>query len=397
MSLDNRWLLPEGIEEISPQSAWRLEQLRRDLLDLYQSWGYQLVVPPFVEFLESLLTGTGRDLEMQTFKLVDPVSGRQLGIRADMTPQVARINARANHALQRLCYAGTVLVTQDNGFGGSRSPLQFGAELYGHQGHESDQEIVSLLLASLQTVQVDNVHLDLGHVVIFRSLIQQSGFSKEQEADLFDIMQRKSWPELTALLDQSALTAGLKDMLLALITLNGDRNILNKARKQLAAATDDVHQALDHVERLATTLQRLHPNLPLHFDLAELRGYHYHTGLVFAAYVPGHGQEIARGGRYDGIGRAFGHDRPATGFSSDLKTLLTLGQPPVQNDHKAIYAPALDDPELTCKISELRATGECVICALPGTGDNPAEHGCNRILVKQEKHWKVAALDIRES
>ena len=191
---------------------------------------------------------------------------------------------------------------------------------------KANQEVVSLLLASLQTANINNVHLDLGHVIIFRSLVRQANLNAEQEAVLFEIMQRKSLPELTTLLEHYPLSTELKEMLLALAQLNGDAAILNQARDQLAAAVDEVHQALDTVERLANALQRLYPDLPLHFDLAELRGYHYHTGLVFAAYVPGHGQEIARGGRYDGIGQAFGHARPATGFSSDLKTLLALSQ-----------------------------------------------------------------------
>jgi ATP phosphoribosyltransferase regulatory subunit len=394
MTLDNRWLLPEGIEEVSPGSAWHLEQLRRDLLDLYHSWGYELVMPPFVEFLESLLTGTGSDLEMQTFKLIDPISGRQLGIRADMTPQAARIDARrsGNHA-QRLCYLGTVLVTRSDGFGGSRSPMQVGAELYGHHGYESDLEIALLLLATLTTAGIKEVHLDLGHVVIFRSLVRQAGLDQEQEALLFEILQRKALPELTVLLDQYQLAPDNQAMLLALATLNGDRTVVDQARQQLAHACDDVHQALDNIERLTNALTRQHPSLPMHFDLAELRGYHYHTGLVFAAYVPGYGQEIARGGRYDSIGQVFGRARPATGFSSDLKTLLSLSVDAPDKSTQAIYAPAIEDVTLETKIKTLRDRHERVIRALPGIDDKPSVLGCNRRLIKRDGDWQVVPSD----
>jgi ATP phosphoribosyltransferase regulatory subunit len=393
MTPNNRWLLPEGIEEVSQGQAWQLEQLRRNLQDLYHSWGYDLVMPPFVEFLESLLTGTGSDLDLQTFKLTDPISGRQLGIRADMTPQVARIDARhSGTAAQRLCYIGTVLITRSDGFGGSRSPLQVGAELYGHHGYESDLEIASLLLATLATAGIEQVHLDLGHVVIFRSLVQQAGVDSGQEAILFEILQRKALPELSVWLEQHRLADDSKTMLLALAQLNGGYSILDEARRQLAAAHDTVHQAIDSVERLASALQRQAPSLPMHFDLAELRGYHYHTGLVFAAYVPGFGQEIARGGRYDSIGRVFGRARPATGFSSDLKTLLTLSARPPQMAEQAIYAPAVDDPELDYKIAELRRRHERVIRALPGIADELSMLGCNRKLIKQNTGWTVVAL-----
>lgn len=390
MSREDRWLLPEGIDEILPPAAWRLEGLRRRLLDLYRSWGYELVLPPFVEFLDSLLIGTGSDLDLQTFKLIDQLSGRMLGVRADMTPQVARIDA---HGLKqdhptRLCYMGTVLHTRNDGFGGSRSPLQVGIELYGHAGLESDLEVLALLLATLEQAGIDEVYLDLGHIGIFRGLVQQAALTPEQEAQLFEILQRKARTELVECLAQLALPPAPRHMLLALIELHGGPDIVAQAGQVLAPANPAVHGALDSLGQIASWLQQHRPALQLHLDLAELRGYHYHTGLVFAAYVPGQGQEIVRGGRYDHIGEVFGRARPATGFSADLKKLLTLGASDSDSD-TAIYAPAESDPVLQRRIAELRQRGERVVQALPGVR-RPA--GCDRVLVCHAGDWRVEPL-----
>ncbi|MGB5615007.1 MAG: ATP phosphoribosyltransferase regulatory subunit, partial [Sedimenticolaceae bacterium] len=327
MNQDNTWLLPEGIDELLPAQARALEALRRTLLDCYTGWGYQLVVTPFIEFLESLLTGTGKDLDLQTFKLTDQVSGRQLGVRADITPQAARIDAhRLRHqAPTRLCYIGSVLRTRADGFSGSRSPLQIGAELYGHAGVESDVEIVCLMMETLAVAGLDGIYLDLGHVGIYRALARAAGLSARQEADLFEALQRKATAEIEALVDSFGLDAGMRGMLLALAELNGGEEVLPRARAALAAAPAEVAYAIDYVEAVAAQLRRYLPDLPVHFDLAELRAYRYQTGVVFAAFVAGEGQEVARGGRYDEIGEVFGRARPATGFSADLKTLMRLG------------------------------------------------------------------------
>ena len=295
----DRWLLPEGIVDLLPMQAEPLEKLRREILNLFHSWGYELVMPPFIEYLDSLLTGTGSDLDLQTFKLTDQLTGRLMGIRADMTPQAARIDA---HHLKRdvpvrLCYMGTVLRTRPDGFAGSRSPLQVGAELYGHSGIESDVEVILLMLEMLNTIGIQEMQLDLGHVGIFRGLGRQAGLNPEQETVLFDALQRKARAEIDEFLSQLDVKSGIKSMLASLIDLNGDEEVLDAAREQLKMAAQSVIEALDNLYQIAQALRRKLPSASLYFDLAELRGYQYQTGVVFASYVPGYGQEIARGGR----------------------------------------------------------------------------------------------------
>lgn len=394
MKPNNTWLLPEGIDELLPARARPLEALRRSLLDAYATWGYQMVVTPFIEYLESLLTGTGRDLELQTFKLTDQLSGRLLGVRADITPQAARIDAhRLRHeAPTRLCYIGSVLRTRGDGFSGSRSPLQIGAELYGHAGVESDVEIVCLLMETLRIAGLSDIYLDLGHVGIFRALAEAADLDTSQEAALFDALQRKAMTEISELVDGFGLESDMRGMLIALAELNGGEEVLDRARKALARAPATVAAAIDYVEAVAGSLKRRLPNLPVHFDLAELRAYHYQTGVVFAAFVPGEGQEVARGGRYDEIGEVFGRARPATGFSADLKTLMRLGSyEPVHLDG-AVLAPGRDDPALQARIVELRAAGSVVIQELPGQVGDPAQMGCSYRLQKQADQWDLVPL-----
>ncbi len=394
MSQDNTWLLPEGIDELLPARARALEALRRALLDCYAGWGYQLVITPFIEFLESLLTGTGRDLDLQTFKLTDQLSGRQLGLRADITPQAARIDVhRLRHeAPTRLCYIGSVLRTRADSFSGSRSPLQIGAELYGHGGVESDVEIVQLMMETLRIAGLKDIYLDLGHVGIFRALAGAAGLSARQEADLFEALQRKASAEIEALVAGFGLAEPMRGMLLALAELNGDEEVLPRARRLLAAAPPAVAEAIDYVEAVASQLREYLPGLPVHFDLAELRAYHYQTGVVFAAFVPGEGQEVARGGRYDEIGSVFGRARPATGFSADLKTLMRLGSHTAQPLADAVLAPSGVDADLQAKIAELRAAGRVVIRALPGQSGSAAEMGCAFRLEKQAEGWEILPL-----
>ena len=390
---DERWLLPEGIEELLPDQAECLERLRRNLLDLFAGWGYRLVIPPIIEHLESLLVGTGRDLELQTFKLTDQLTGRLLGVRADMTPQVARIDAHRlkSTAPARLCYVGPVLLTRPQGFTRTRSPFQVGAELYGHGGIESDVEILCLMVETLSAAGLDQPHIDLGHVGVFRGLAREAKLDPEQEQVLFDALQRKAQPEIRAYLDSLAISPDYWRMFTALVDLNGDDSVLSEAREALRPAGAAVQAALANLEQIAGLAQRKMPAIALHFDLAELRGYHYQTGVVFAAFMPGHGQEIARGGRYDDIGRVFGGARPATGFSTDLETLIMLG-PRLGEPEGAIFAPNVDDAGLQALIADLRRQGQRVCLELPGQSGTAQAMGCDRILALHDGSWLVNPL-----
>lgn len=389
---NDRWLLPEGIEEILPPQAEQLDATLRRLLDLFKSWGYELVMPPFIEYLESLLTGTGNDIDLQTFKLTDQMTGRLMGLRADMTPQVARIDA---HCLKRdvptrLCYMGTVLKTLPPTHGGNRSPMQVGVELYGHAGVESDVEVLRLMVKTLQSAGLEHVYLDLGHVGIFRGLAHSANLDTECESRLFDALQRKAKPEIASLLAKRALPAAMHRMLSCLADFHGDESVLDKAASALAKADSSVIKALDNLRQIASAISDLQ-GVTLHFDLAELRGYHYHTGTVFAAFVPGRGQAIAQGGRYDDIGKVFGRARPATGFSTDLKNVLSLVAAKAP-EVRGIFAPCDTDPALALCIDALREAGERVIQALPGQQGGAAEMGCDRELVLLEGNWQPIAV-----
>lgn len=390
----DRWLLPDGIEELLPEESVRLESLRRRLLDTCAAWGYELVFPPLVEFLDSLLTGTGHDLELQTFKLTDPSTGRLLGVRADLAPQVARIDAHnlKREVPTRLCYVGTVLRAYADPLDKSRSPIQIGAELYGYAGYEADLEVIRLMLELLAQAGVLDVHLDLGHVGIYRGLARQAGLDEDDEAALFAILQRKSRPDLSQFLTQCSCQEEAKAHFMALLDLNGDVGVLTLAREQLAHAGTPVAAALDRLEQVAMRIRRLYPVLPIHFDLAELRGYHYHTGLVFAALVPGYGREIARGGRYDAIGEVFGRARPAVGFSADLKQLLQLGIPAEETSCKRLLAPAGEDPELLETIRQLRLEGWQVVQALT-EGEDARQMGCGFKLERRGRFEIVSLID----
>ena len=381
-------MLPEGIEEILPDEARRLEQLRRRLLDLFGTWGYELVMPPLIEYLDALLTGTGRDLDLQTFKLTDQLTGRLMGVRADMTPQTTRIDA---HYLKRecpvrLCYVGNVLRTRPDVFAGSRELLQLGAELFGHPGPESDIEIVRLMLAALTAAGLRGLHLDLGHVGVFRALAAEAHLPGELESDLFDALQRKARPRIEALLATWEASAGIKSMLAVLVDLNGGPETLIRARELLKGAPPAVQVALINLERVADAVA--HSGAPVYIDLAELRGYRYYTGVVFSAFVPGQGQSVAQGGRYDGIGRAFGRARAATGFSTDLRQLLRL----VSVDEagtKGILVPHAGTKGLDEMIETLRAAGERVVARLPGDSSPVRALGCDRELSEQGGQWVV--------
>ena len=380
-----KWLLPEYIEDLLPGEAARVELLRRRILDLFFVHGYELVVPPMLEYLESLLTGTGHDLDLRTFKLVDQLSGRLLGLRADMTPQVARIDAHLlnRQGVTRLCYAGTVLHTQPSGLLRTREPMQIGAEIYGHAGLESDIEIQTLMLRALQATGVDGVHLDIGHVSVFRALITRGGATARQEAELFQVLQAKDVPALREL--SSGLDATTREALMLLPELYGGTEVLTTARKRLP----QYPELIACLDALAQIGGQLNGDVKeLCFDLAELRGYHYHSGVVFAAYAGTRPEAIARGGRYDEVGRAFGRARPATGFTMDLRELAEMGsedKSPLRI--LAPYQPA--DAGLQAEVARLRAAGAIVISDLPGHEANHAELNCSQQLVAKGGAWKL--------
>jgi ATP phosphoribosyltransferase regulatory subunit len=393
MTVSDRWLLPDGVEDILPPLAGQIESLRREVMDTCQRWGYQLVIPPLIEYLESLFTGTGHDLALQTFKLTDQLTGRMMGVRADMTPQAARIDAHTLHqeGITRLCYAGHVLHARPQHMLAGRTPIQAGCELFGSASEEADLEVIRLMLEALRVAGIPNVHLDLAHVAIYQSLIEAAAFDEPTGAAIFDAMARKSIPELDALLGHCPPDSP-GALLRVLARVSGGRDALDKARDALAGAPQNVIRALDQLQRVSDALAQSHPDLKLGFDFCELRGYNYHTGLVFAVYVPGYGDAVGKGGRYDAIGQDFGRARPATGFSLDVRALVAMGHHHTARAASAIWAPADPEPALDATIAGLRMT-ETVVRALPeDVSVNPAERGCDRILVKRGGQWVVEHL-----
>ena len=383
----NRWLLPEDIADVLPAEARKVESLRRSILDLYQSYGYELVAPPILEFLDSLLTGTGSDLNLQTFKLVDQLSGRTLGLRADITPQVARIDAHLlNRAgVTRLCYAGSVAHARTPVGSSAREQLQLGAEIYGCATWEADLEAISLLLKTLGLAGLSKVYLDLSHAGILMGLLDGQAQDKDSIEELYDLLQSKDRPRLAQW--SSRVPAKTAQALMALTELNGPcAEVLAKAKKALPKHAS-IDQALNDLERLVAAAENLSDGLELSIDLSDLRGYQYHSGVMFAAYVEKLPQPIARGGRYDHVGQAFGRSRPATGFSLDLLTLANLS--PLNVRKKAIAAPWIDDAALSAAIAQLRLRGEVVIQVLSGGVVESAEYECDRELVKQGNTWEV--------
>ncbi len=380
-----RWVLPENIQDALPPEAAKLEDLRRRLLDAFRVHGYQLVAPPLVEYLDSLLTGAGQDLNLKTFKLVDQLSGRTLGVRADITPQVARIDAHLlnRQGVARLCYCGSVAHALPANLTASREPLQLGAELYGHAGLEADAEVIRLLADSLQLAGIKASRVDLSHVGLFRALVRLGGLDKVQEESLFDCLQAKDVPSLRELV--VSLPEALRPALLALPTLYGGAEVLARARLVLPADAE-VLAALDELETLARQLA----DLPISFDLADLRGYHYHSGVVFAAYGGNSPVALALGGRYDSVGRAFGRGRPATGFSLDLRELAAQAADPVLPG--AVLVAAQVAAEAKEEIARLRAAGEVVIIELPGHAGTWREAGCDRQLVLRSGTWLLEPL-----
>lgn len=391
------WLLPEGVDELLAPESWRLESLRRVVVDLFAAWGYELVIPPFMDYVDSLLTGTGGDLDLRTFKVIDQLSGKTMGLRADMTPQVARIDARRLRAEgpTRLCYVGTVLHTSEEVAGEGRIPMQVGAELYGHRGVASDCEVCCLMLQTLAAARIARVHLDLGHVGIFRAVARHCALSEPAEQVLHDALQRKAADDIERAAREYGLREQQVEMLVALANLHGGAEVLDRAKSVLEPAGPDALRCLEELAELAAAVGMRNPQIPVHYDLAELRGYNYHTGVLFSALVPGVGKEIARGGRYDEIGNVFGRARPATGFSTDLKQLMTLGSLESAGPaDETVVAPWSDDPALLEEIARLRNAGRTVVQLLPGETPFAAAGSsagvCRRLEPVSGGGWKVA-------
>jgi len=373
------WSLPEAIADILPAEARRIETLRRSLLDLFAGYGYELVMPPMLEYVESLLSGTGRDLDLQMFKLVDQMSGRTMGLRADITPQVARIDAHLLNrpGVTRLCYAGSVLYTRPRSLSGTREPFVVGAELYGHAGIEADFEIQELLLATLEAAGVGKARVDLGHAEILGAILAADPRGFVVGDRVYPLLQSKARDDLAAL--EGELSKSTCVALVALTELNGGIDTLWRARERLPVLPR-IGAALDVLERLASVLD---PST-VSIDLADLRGYHYHSGTMFAAYCDGLPNAIAQGGRYDEVGLAFGRSRPATGFSLDLRELARIAV--VGDSRQPIVAPWGDDEALRSTIAGLRASGEVVVQQL---ADGPVDASVARRLVSGDGAWTV--------
>tara|TARA_B100000767_G_scaffold274369_1_gene307122 strand:- start:704 stop:1954 length:1251 start_codon:yes stop_codon:yes gene_type:complete len=413
MTSADRWMLPEGVDELLPERAAIAEQARRSVLDLFKVWGYQLVIPPLIEFTDSLLMGTGQDVEVQSFRLTDQLSGKPMAVRADITPQTARMDAHSIQVagVRRLCYAGSVLHTRPKTLMASRCPIQVGAELYGDPTINADIEIASLLLETLTVLEasftgkgesglLDQLTLDLGHVAIdqaVKAALAEAlpNLDSDDTAAIFAAIQRKSQPDLTMLLADLAVDQQLMNILQQLPALCGGIEILAEAKNLLSGLGSQVSAAIDQLEQMAERIAARFPSVALYFDLAEIHGYEYHTGVVFAAYADGNGLALANGGRYDNIGHVFGAARSATGFNADLKALLSFlesraegGQGTTAQDANIIAAPntdtADDDIALWHAVCELRRAGEIVIF----NGQQGAELA-SRQLVQRNGQWQV--------
>ena len=390
MTYADRWLLPDGVEEILPAEAKAIDGLRRRLLDLYSTWGYDMVIPPLLEYTDSLLIGLGRDVDLLTFKVTDQLSGRTLGIRADITPQTARMDAHSFNrtGANRLCYAGHVVHTRPKNPLATRTPIQAGLEFYGESGVVADIEVVSLLLESLQVAGLPRLHIDLGHVGIYRAIATAAGLSKMQEDTFFELLQRKATTEIRDWVASNISEASQAELFLALPSLAGDKAVLRRAR-ELFSGVKAAQVAVDQLDEVARVIEQRYPAAELYFDLGELRGYHYLTGLVFAAFAPGYGNPIASGGRYDHIGEVFGRARPATGFAVDITAISKLGLL-ARTSVSAIAVVETGDAQQWQMIQALRQQGQRVVAV--SNGANFAELGCDRQLLLLDDCYQVVAL-----
>lgn len=385
MSIADRWLLPDGVEEVLPSEAAFLEQVRRRLLDGFSACGYELVITPMVEYLESLLTGTGKDLDLKTFKVTDQLSGRQMGIRADITPQVARIDA---HSLKedgpvRLCYAGTVLHAKADNMLASRTPMLVGAELFGDSGTAGDLEIVSLMIESIQREGIAPVHLELGDVGIFRDLSCKANLGSADEERLFELVQRKDIAELTRACSELGIAGDLAEKITALPNLCGEADVLADARR-IFDGDETIVRRIDSLGEVTDSLVSRFDDLDVYYDLSELRGYNYHTGIVFAAYEADSGQRLAKGGRYDHVGEVFGRARPATGFDIDLKVLARNSRTGLGQSTRVAAPPAdgRDEHGRWELVTRLRGEGYVVV----ETSDTSS---CDQSIVFEDGKWKL--------
>ncbi len=379
------WVLPDHIADVLPSEARHIEELRRNLLDMARCYGYELVMPPLLEHLESLLTGAGEALDLQTFKLVDQLSGRMLGLRADSTPQVARIDAHLLNrpGVTRLCYCGPVLHTRPGVPHATREPLQFGAEIYGHTGLEADLETLLLALDCLKVARVSAPSVDMADAGIVKALLEGVPLVGDRLAQVHAALAAKDSSELSNLTRD--FPSSSRQGLLALVQLYGDENVLLEAEKALPPLPA-VRDALSNLKWLASRLD----GASVTFDLGDLRGYAYYTGTRFAIYAPGASDALVRGGRYDEVGAVFGRNRPAAGFSLDVKALSHVLS--ARPSHTAIRAPWRDDAQLRAVIASLRARGETVVCALPGHESEVDEFHCDRELMQVAAQWVVQAI-----
>ena len=384
------WLLPEHIADVLPAQARRIEELRRALLDRARAYGFELVMPPMLEHLESLLTGTGRELDLKTFKLVDQLSGRMLGLRADTTPQAARIDAHLlnREGVTRLCYCGPVLHTRPAGLAATREPLQFGAEIFGHSGLEADLEAAELALDALTAAQVDNLVIDLADARVLQGVLSGALLDAAQLQDIVQALADKDASTLESL--TRPLQPAMRQSLKALLRLYGGDEVLAAARSELPARPL-VHEALDQLQWLASHLRASYPALKVGFDLSDMSGYAYYSGARFAIYGSGCSDALARGGRYDEVGAVFGRKRPAVGFSLDLKSLAEVAGP--SPAPTAIRAPWGEDPALRAAMRRLREAGETVLAVLPGHEPEAQAFDCDRELVSVGGQWVLRAVD----
>jgi ATP phosphoribosyltransferase regulatory subunit len=383
------WVLPDHIADVLPSEARHIEEIRRDLLDMARCYGYELVMPPLLEHLESLLSGTGEALDLQTFKLVDQLSGRMMGLRADSTPQVARIDAHLlnRQGVARLCYCGPVLHTRPGGPHASREPLQFGAELYGHAGLEADLEILTLALDALRSANVGRLTVDLADARIVNALLHASGLSKIAQEQVHGALAAKDATELRTI--AAAGDPGIASAFEHLVELYGDVTVLDQAAA-LFPGMPEVQKALRELQWLASHIATTFDDVKLSFDLADLRGYAYYTGTRFSIYAEGAHDALARGGRYDEVGSVFGRKRPAVGFSLDVKELASAAK--LLPLRAAIRAPWGEDARLRSAIATLRQQGETVVCVLPGHESEVDEFQCDRELKYLAGHWSVIAI-----